>query len=211
MDADTDSSFISGQPKILDKLEEDEIMKISKLFSQINDNALDKKIFDEDEFESIKEWGKEEFKEIIDRIKNNLFNVTAEEIPLNDELNNNNEIKISKKSLVEKNLKIIQNIIMPANRFKSVTSTVIKALKNGERVLIDNIQFASSQIIELISCLYGKNPFLDLIEKGEDFYFSSEENAKNKIHKDFRIFITVAPSYSINSNLIDQTLRQKMY
>ena len=86
---------------------------------------------------------------------------------------------------------------------------MITALKNGNWVLIDNIQFASPQIIEIISGLCGKNPFLDLIEKGEDFYFSSEENSKNKIHKDFRIFITVDPSYSINSNIIDQTLRPK--
>ena len=48
---------------------------------------------------------------------------------------------------------------------------MIKALTNGDLVIIDNIQLDSPQIIEIISRLCGKNHVLDLIERGEGFYF----------------------------------------
>ena len=86
---------------------------------------------------------------------------------------------------------------------------MIEALRNGNWVLIDNIHLASPQIIELISSLCGKDPILDLIEKGEDFYFSKNKNSKNKIHDDFRLFITLDTYYTINSNKINQSLRPK--
>ena len=44
MDADTDSSFISGQPKILDRLEKEEVTKILILLSQINEFGFNEKI-----------------------------------------------------------------------------------------------------------------------------------------------------------------------
>jgi midasin len=88
---------------------------------------------------------------------------------------------------------------------------MINSLKNGDWVLIDNIQLASPQIIELFSSLCGKYPVVDLIEKGDDFYFSGEENAKKKIHKDFRLFITIDPTYSLNSNIIEPIIKTKMY
>jgi len=211
MDADTDSSFISGQPKILDKLEKDEIIKISVLFSQINEFGFKEKIIENEEFQNIDNFGKKDFDNIITRIKEKSKETDKynDEIVFNDELNDNKERKVQRKELIEDNLRIIQNIILPANRFKSVTSTMINSMKNGDWVLIDNIQLASPQIIELISSLCGKYPFVDLIEKGDDFYFSREKNAKNKIHKDFRLFITIDPSYTLNTNIIDQSLRPK--
>ena len=209
MDADTDSSFISGQPKILDRLEKEEVTKILILLSQINEFGFNEKIVGDIELNQINLWGKQDFQNIINKIKDNLSHMEDKEISFIDELNNNTERKIKKKQLIEENIKIIQNIIMPANRFKSVTSTMFNSLRNGDLVLIDNIQLASPQIIELISSLCGKFPVVDLLEKGEDFYYSREECAKNKIHKDFRLFITIDPSYSINSNIIDQSLRPK--
>lgn len=64
MDADTDSSFISGQPKILDKLEKDEVNKISVLFSQINDYGFKEKIIEIKEFHNIENFGKKDFENI---------------------------------------------------------------------------------------------------------------------------------------------------
>ena len=207
MDSDTDSSFISGQPKILDKLEEEEIIKISYLIKQINDYGFKNKIIDDSQ-ENIKKWGKNDFNENIEKIKKELENIKSEDIKFIDDITN--EEKNTKNDiLVKENIEIIQDMILPANRFKSITSTMVKALKNGDWILIDNIQLAPPQIIELISSLCGSKPSLDLVEKGDEFSFSSENDAKNKIHDDFRIFITIDPTSSINSNVIEQSLRPK--
>jgi len=207
MDSDTDSSFISGQPKILDKLEDEEIIKISYLIKQINDYGFKEKIIDESQ-ENIKKWGKNDFTQIIAEIKKKLENIKSEEIKFIDNITN--EEKITKTNiLVKENMEIIQDMILPANRFKSITSTMVKALKNGDWILIDNIQLAPPQIIELISSLCGSEPSLDLVEKGDEFSFSSKNDAKNRIHNDFRIFITIDPTYSINSNIIEQSLRPR--
>ena len=93
MDADTDSSFISGQPKILDKLEKDEVNKISVLFSQINDYGFKEKKIEIKEFHNIENFGKKDFENIINRIKEKLKEPDKynDEIVFNDELNDNKE------------------------------------------------------------------------------------------------------------------------
>lgn len=41
--------------------------------------------------------------------------------------------------------------------------------------------------------------------------FLFHHDAKNKIHNDFRIFITIDSTYTINSNIIERSLRPKCF
>ena len=57
MDTDTDSSFIGGQPKIQNELENYEITDIFELFKQINEYGFKERIINENELMSIGKLG----------------------------------------------------------------------------------------------------------------------------------------------------------
>jgi len=191
MNSETGISIIQGQPQIMEELDENEINKLSKIFSDIN-IILNKELI---ENRNIGDMKRKDFEEIINLIEK--------------ELNPN---KLSKENL--KILKDFQNIInkiiSPASRFKTQKSTFIKAMEIGEWILIDGIESAPSQIPEKISSLCGDNPELDLIECGPEFCYSMiEKEGYKKIHPEFRIFITYNPNGSKNSSIIEQTLLTK--
>ena len=112
-----------------------------------------------------------------------------------------NLIKIKKKILL---------VISPVNQIKYRDSDFLRALREGEWVLIDGIESAPNQIIEKIISLCGDNPELNIFESGKGIYFSNENKGDNieKIHENFHLFITYNSSKN-NSKKIEQTLFNK--
>ncbi len=191
MNSETGVSIIQGQPQILEELDENEIKTLTDIFNDVN-LILNKNLIENNNINDMK---RKDFEDIIKNIEKEL-----------------NPRKLSKENL--KKLKNYQNlinkIISPASRFKTQKSTFIKAMENGEWILIDGIESAPAQIAEKISSLCGDNPELDLIECGPDFCYSMiEKEGYKKIHPEFRIFITYNPNSAKNTTIIEQTLLTK--
>jgi hypothetical protein len=69
-------------------------------------------------------------------------------------------------------------------------SAFIKAIKTGKWVLMDGIESAPRELFEKICSLCSREPFLDLFEKGPNFYYSRTVEGENRIHDDFHLFLT---------------------
>ena len=191
MNSETEDNIIYGQPLIMERLDENEIVYLTQIFDSVNnivnkDLIYNKGIFDlkRKDFENI-------IKTIDDELNTQQFSI-------------GNMIKL-------KNYKyLINKIISPPSRFKIQKSTFIKSMENGDWILIDGIESAPPQVAEKISSLCGDNPELDLIECGPEFCYSlKEKKGYKKINKEFRIFITYNPSESKNSTIIEQALLRK--
>ena len=124
------------------------------------------------------------------------------------------ELKEEKKTdtsidLLIKTKKKISLIISPVNQIQYKESDFIKALRDGEWVLVDGIESAPNQIIEKIISLCGDDPELNIFESGKGIYFSKEnKDGSEKINDNFHLFITCNSSKE-NSKRIDQSLFNK--
>ena len=127
MNSETGVSIIQGQPQIMEELDENEIKTLTETFNDVN-LILNKNLI---EINNINVLKRKDFENILKHIEK--------------ELNPN---KLSNENL--KKLKNYQNlinkIISPASRFKTQKSTFIKAMENGEWILIDGIESAPAQI-----------------------------------------------------------------
>ena len=152
----------------------------------------------DEEYKDLSDLAVPQYKKLI-----KIMNLKIKE--LKNENNNNNIldilIKIKKK---------ISLIISPVNQIKYIQSDFIRALKEGEWVLIDGIESAPNQIIEKIISLCGDNPELNIFETGKGIYFSKGNKGNNveRIHDNFHLFITCNPSKE-SYKKIDQTLFNK--
>ena len=191
MNSETGVNIITGQPEIMEKLDENEIIRLDQIFSDIN------KIVNKNLIENMN----------IANLKRIDFNNIIKSI--NKEIQEGKYSEENKIGLINyKNL--INKIISPASRFKTQKSTFIKSIEDGNWILIDGIESAPPQIAEKISSLCGDNPELDLIECGPELCYSLKPKVGYKqINKEFRLFITYNPSEMKISTVIEENLITK--
>jgi MoxR-like ATPase len=70
--------------------------------------------------------------------------------------------------------------------FTFVESPLLRAIREGEWVLLDNVNSAPPEVIERLNSLFEDEPTLNLIELGD----GESLTAENGIHMEFRIFST---------------------
>ena len=191
MNSETEDNIIYGQSLIMERLDENEIFTLTQIFDSVN-NIINKDLMHN---KGILDLKRKDFENIIKSI--------------DDELNTQ-QFSIGNLKKLKNYKYLINKIISPPSRFKTLKSTFIKSMENGDWILIDGIESAPPQVAEKISSLCGDNPELDLIECGPEFCYSlKEKNGYKKINKEFRIFITYNPFESKNSAIIEQALLTK--
>ena len=191
MNSNVGMSMFTRDSIINDSLSTQDKIKLSELIEKIKDK-ID---FDEEQNQDLKDLTVPEYKRIIQKINDKIKTIDKNEDDSFDLL-----VKVKKQ---------ISLIISPVNQIRYKESDFIKALREGEWVLIDGIESAPNQIIEKIISLCGDNPELNIFETGKGIYFRKEksENAE-KINENFHLFITCNTSKD-SSKKIDQSLFSK--
>ena len=180
MNNDSGISILTGYNQIEDELSNNEIDELIKICNQLKE-------FINIDF-SLEEIKPIEIKKIIEVINHYI----------NDDKNNDE----SKKKVCNLKNQIL-NITFPTKRFNERESSFIKAIKEGDWVFIDGIEFAPPHFSEKISSLCNQQRELELFEYGEKYLFKEGKN----IHEDFHLFITYNPL--AENCLIDQSLLNK--
>ena len=201
MNNDTNSSMLSRQKILCNKLNDIEINKFKDIINKINQL----KIFSDNKINN-------KLKIISDNINSN--KVDMKQINWIIKILEKYEKKIisKKKEIEEIKDKLIQfknDISLPIKRLLQKEKKFIDAMIEGGIVLIDGIENAPFQIIEKILGLCEEKRRLDLFEFGEKYYFSEDaENKEQKIHKDFYLFITYNPENQIEKKSIEVLLNK---
>ena len=185
----TRDSLINESLNIQDKKHLEELINEIKHLLEFSQN---------DEIKDFRNLTVPQYKKIVKKINSKIK--FLKDLKKNSE-SISNLIKIKKKILL---------IISPVNQIKYKDSDFLRALREGEWVLIDGIESAPNQIIEKIISLCGDNPELNIFESGKGIYFSNQNKGDNieKIHENFHLFITYNSSKN-NSKKIEQTLFNK--
>lgn len=192
MNSDSSLSMLAGQSVLSDTLsseDEDKFQEILDKFAAINE--LHKYIYYEkrEDFEDRKKWSPKLFTDLIHKVEKT-------------------QIPGSKTEMIYTSLKQLKEIMNPVHRFKQQESQFIKAMQNGEWVLIDGIESAPSEIAVKLTSLCGENPELNLFEYGPDYMFSKKSET-NKIHDQFHLFITFNPNAIKDGQTFDQSFLAK--
>jgi len=117
-----------------------------------------------------------------------------------------------------KNLFLISNLKMLLNEqlsfFKHLPnedSAFIKAMLNGNWVILDGIESAQPELYQRISSLCDlENQNLTMYDNGPEYvYKKNSENKKLRIHPDFRLFITYNPFEVEPSKKLPQSFLNK--
>ena len=192
---ESNTFILTGQSILNTRITKDEseelnkIFKTLEIFGQIKDKINDK--FQKDKYE---EWSPESFKELNELIKEVEQRGTTED-----------------KEILRKSRTETGKITTPLNRFNNECDSVfVNSLKNGNWVLLDNIESSPPQLAEKISTMAGKEPELDLYETGKDnYFFTRKKDIPNStfIHEDFFMFICHNISQSDGS--LDSSLISK--
>jgi MoxR-like ATPase len=99
------------------------------------------------------------------------------------------ELKLISHETLEKTLKLIKELKLVRKsdsvKFEWVDSSLVKAIENGDWVLIDNANFCAASVLDRLNPLLEMNGSLQI----------SEKNATIQPHKDFRIFLSVNESF----------------
>ncbi|CAF4810853.1 unnamed protein product, partial [Rotaria sp. Silwood1] len=79
--------------------------------------------------------------------------------------------------------------------FKFIESQLVKAIREGHWVVLDNINSAPPEVLERLLSLFEENPVLNLYENNstEDENNNTEELSGDKIHPGFALFATCNP------------------
>ena len=178
MNCDTGMSLYSGDKIINETLSSEDTYELSNIIEKIKKYIeIDNNII----------WDIPQYKKIINNLENEIKS------------NNNKDIK---NTLIEAKNKI-SLIISPVNQFNYHESEFIKALKNGNWVLIDGIDLAPNEIIEKLLCLCGDNREFNIYESDDGIYID-----ERKINKNFHLFLTCNP-YSDGAKKIERVLFNK--
>jgi len=189
MNSDTGMSILTGQSIISDSITLQEDAKIDHAYADLH------------RIPYFREYLENHFK-----MDKKHFSALIQEIQKYDQKELSQE---QKKYLSSAYQKIIQ-ILSPANRFHHEESAFIKAIRNGEWVLIDGIESAPPEIAEKISFLCGDDPELDLTECGEEYYFTKRKTTKSQqIHDNFHLFVTYNPSSQNEIKTLDSVFINK--
>ena len=200
---ETGLSMFTGQSTLQDHLEQDEINTILNYFKTLSKNEelksyLNNYFFYDDYDEVIikKKWTVKNFHDLIKKIRDyyekDTANLQNEEYKEFEDITNN-----------------LEDLIQPHKRFKKKESTFIKALKNGDWVLIDGIESANPVISDKLIRLCDENSELDLTETGENIIFSKNSSDINKIHDNFHLFINYNPLNKSNNNQLNEMFLNK--
>lgn len=94
--------------------------------------------------------------------------------------------------------------------FKFEESELVKAIRSGSWVLLDNVNTCPPEVLERLNSLLEESPMLALFESGKDVCLrrGAKENA---IHDNFRIFATSNPtregSYQLSDAFLNRVMR----
>lgn len=141
-------------------------------------------------------WKPNKFRKIIETINTYPKEILDEHEALINELKN--------KILSE--LSFIKHLVNEDSPF-------VKAMIEGSWVNLDGIEKAQPELAERILSLCDPiNPYLNLFEKGSDYYYSrTATNPKFKIHENFRLFMTynsldVDPSKKLGEGFLNKNV-----
>ena len=125
--------------------------------------------------ESPNTWKPNKFRKILETIKTYPKEILDEHEGLISELKNK----------IISELSFIKHLVNEDSPF-------IKAMIEGSWVNLDGIEKAQPELAERILSLCDPiNPYLNLFEKGSDYYYSrSATDPKFRIHENFRLFMT---------------------
>lgn len=74
-------------------------------------------------------------------------------------------------------------------------SVIVKAMLNGEWLLLDGIESAPSDFFDRLFTLIDDEPVLNLYERGKGFVYSTKElDPQRRIHPNFRLIMTYNPN-----------------
>ena len=191
MNSDVGMSLFTRDSIINKSLSTKDKRKLGELILQVKDLLK----LDEKDYVDVSNLSVPQYKKIIKEINSKILN-------LKDKDKNNLELLIKVK-------KQISLIISPVNQLQYKESDFIRALREGEWVLIDGIESAPNQIIEKLISLCGDNPELNIYETGKGIYFNKNGGDNiEKIHENFHLFITCNPSKEA-AKKIDKSLFSK--
>ena len=90
--------------------------------------------------------------------------------------------------------------------FDFVESDLIRAIREGYWILLDNVNSAPPEVIERLNSLFEDNPTLNLVESGGDML-----SIGSGIHENFRIFVTAngqrPNSYKLSAAFLNRVIR----
>ena len=198
MNQDLTPSIFTGQSILEEDLNEKEIELIKKYLSDINSIKIKENNITQilEDTELWKPLTFNKFFELIDKIVN--------ESKLSEE---------KKKLLLETKAKI-NCIISPQGRFKETESQTSSGLLNGSWFLYDDIQFATPDLLSIMTPLCSDKPSLNLFNAKDSPKYTSEieeismNNAK-LINSNFNLIMTFNPKYCKSSQELDPILENK--
>ena len=193
---DLTPSIFNGQTILEENLNEKEIENIKSYLSDIN--KINLKLTQAIPSDS-NLWFPSKF---------NIFFKKLDEIIKRDKLSEEN-----KKLLFKAKYKI-SCIISPQGRFKEAESQTSLGLINGSWFLYDDIQFATSDLLSIMTPLCSEKPSINLFNAKDSPKYTSEiedNSMKNVklINPNFNLIMTFNPKYCKNSNGLDPILENK--
>ncbi|KAK8886006.1 hypothetical protein M9Y10_041465 [Tritrichomonas musculus] len=169
---DTGISTLTGQFAPSSSLSSDDIDEISQCFNNLcTENDLKNEIEKILDINDTKTWSPVKLKSIEDIVVDS---------PYKTKFSNETNILRSKRSFL--------------SHLRQEDSAFIKAMQNGEWVLVDGIEAAPKELFEKIIPLCSNDPILNLYERGPEYIYSRNAEDEFKIHDDFRLFITYNPN-----------------
>ena len=193
---DLTPSIFNGQTILEENLNVKEIESIKSYLSEIN--KINSKLTQAIPSDS-KSWIPSKF---------NVFFKKIDEIIKGDKLSEEN------KKLLFKAKSKISCIISPQGRFKEAESQTSLGLINGSWFLYDDIQFATSDLLSIMTPLCSEKPSINLFNAKDSPKYTSEieYNSMNNvklINPNFNLIMTFNPKYCKNSNGIDPIIENK--
>lgn len=196
VNSDTGMQLFAGQSILDEKLSEKDITDIR---NALDDLRMNKSLNDyiNETFDNVQstKWTQAMFQKLISQV---------------DDVIRANGISSFVLNRLTEAKDLIQQIILPVNRFHHVESSFIKAMNEGHWVLIDGIESAPPEIAEKLSSLCGDDPEFDLFECGQGYYFSRKDVPGSRpIHQDFHLFVTFNPISTNESKTLDHSFINK--
>jgi MoxR-like ATPase len=180
--------------------EELEIEKIKALKKKIKQLIKKEKKFSSEEIKKIinldnsDEWVPSNFRNLLKLIEEKASEISNENILLVSDL----------KSLLKEQLSFFKHL-------SNEDSSFIKAMINGDWVILDGIESAQPELYQRLSSLCDlENQNLTMYDNGPEYvYTKNAENEKFKIHPNFRLFITYNPDEAEPSKKLPHSFLNK--
>ena len=194
---DTGISILLKQLVPKEKLEEKYVKKIKKNMKKLINKE---RTLLGDEIEKIidinnsKNWLPSQFRNLLDLLEEKIYLLKNESLMIASEL----------KTLISEQLSFFKHL-------SNEDSSFIKAMINGDWVILDGIESAQPELYQRISSLCDlENQNLTMYDNGPEYVYKKDAKKKQfKIHKDFRLFITYNPFEVESSKRLPQSFLNK--